>query len=166
MNFEEITIKHCPEVLDLYRRVALVPGGLARLSNEINEDYIHNFISKTVEQGIGYVARDGNKVVGEIHAYKSGLFCFSHVLSDLTVAIDPESQGEGAGRKIFEKFLTEVIECYPEITRIELIARESNKKAIQFYESLEFVVEGRFSARIKNIDGTYEADIPMAWIRA
>jgi ribosomal protein S18 acetylase RimI-like enzyme len=37
--------------------------------------------------------------------------------------------------------------------RVELITRESNKKAIKFYESIGFVIEGRFGKRIKNADG-------------
>ena len=45
-----------------------------------------------------------------------------------------------------------------------LIARESNEAAIRFYESLGFSVEGKMKSRIRNIDGTLEADIPMAWI--
>jgi ribosomal protein S18 acetylase RimI-like enzyme len=48
---------------------------------------------------------------------------------------------------------------------VELIARESNAKAIAFYQSLGFVIEGRFERRIRNPDGSLEADIPMAWLR-
>jgi ribosomal protein S18 acetylase RimI-like enzyme len=66
---------------------------------------------------------------------------------------------------LFTRFLTTVTEKYPYITRVELIARESNKAAIRFYESLGFSVEGKMKSRIRNVDGTLEADIPMAWIR-
>jgi ribosomal protein S18 acetylase RimI-like enzyme len=58
-----------------------------------------------------------------------------------------------------------VTEEYPHIKRVELIARESNEEAIRFYESLGFSVEGKMKSRIRNVDGTLEADIPMAWIR-
>jgi ribosomal protein S18 acetylase RimI-like enzyme len=52
-----------------------------------------------------------------------------------------------------------------DILRVELIARESNQRAIEFYRTLGFVEEGRFGNRIRNIDNSYEADIPMAWVR-
>ncbi len=45
MKIQEITIGDCSDVFDLYKRVVSIPGGLARLSNEITEEYIHNFIT-------------------------------------------------------------------------------------------------------------------------
>jgi ribosomal protein S18 acetylase RimI-like enzyme len=44
------------------------------------------------------------------------------------------------------------------------IARESNQKALAFYQSLGFVREGRLEGRIRGAGGP-EADIPMAWLR-
>ena len=35
-----------------------------------------------------------------------------------------------------------------------------------FYESLGFRQEGEFLSRIRNIDGSLESDIPMAWTRS
>ncbi len=49
----------------------------------------------------------------------------------------------------------------PDITRIELIARESNRKAIRFYESLGFWIERELVAHIRNVDGSLESDIPL-----
>ncbi|NBC22744.1 MAG: hypothetical protein GVY21_04620 [Gammaproteobacteria bacterium] len=104
-------------VLALYRRVANVPGGLARLADEV---YVADFLERTLADGVGFVAADGTSIVGEIHACRPVPFCFSHVLSDLTIA---------------------------------------------FYEHLGFRCEGRMEGRIRNLDGSFEADIPMAWSR-
>jgi len=52
------------------------------------------------------------------------------------------------------------------ITRVELIARESNTKAIKFYQSLDFEIEGCFRKRIDGILNKLENDIPMGWIRS
>lgn len=154
-------------VLGLYRAVAATPGGLARLEHEVDEAYVAGFLEKALRSGVGLVAVDAEaRIVGEIHAGGPGLFCFAHVLTDLTIAVDPGSQGAGLGRMLFERFMTEVREKRPDISRVELIARESNTKAIRFYESLGFKVEGRFEGRIANLDGTREADIPMGWVRA
>lgn len=34
------------------------------------------------------------------------------------------------------------------------------------YQTLGFVIEGKMVNRIRSVDGGFEADIPMAWIRA
>lgn len=167
MKLRKTIIEDLPAILDLYKRVSAVPGGLARLKEELDLDYVTSFVSKTISDGMGYVAfNEDDILIGEIHAYTPGLYCFSHVLSDLTIAVDPNTQGSGVGRQIFETFINSVLEDRKDISRIELVVRESNKNAIKFYESLGFVIEGRFSSRIKNVDGSLEADIPMAWIRA
>jgi len=166
MKVRTATIEDLPRVLGLYRRVAATPGGLARLVDEIDDSYVHSFLSRAVANGLILVAIDDRgEIIGEIHAYSPNLYCFSHVLSDLTIAVDPEHQGKGVGRLLFTRFLTTVTKEYPYITRVELIARESNEAAMRLYESLGFSVEGKMESRIRNIDGTLEADIPMAWIR-
>jgi putative acetyltransferase len=153
-------------LLDLYLRVARVPGGLARLASEIDAAYVDDFLGKALKSGISYVAvTDEDQLAGEIHAYSPGLFCFSHVLGDLTIAVDPETQGMGVGRKLFAALMNDVTSSRPEISRVELIARESNVGAIRFYESLGFAKEGRLRQRIKNPDGSLESDVPMAWTR-
>ena len=151
------------EICALYRRVAEVLGGLARLPFEITRPYVDNFLTLSALRGVGFVAETAQgKVVGEIHASSPEIFCFSHVLSDLTMAVDPLRQGRGVGRQLFDKLLESVSTLMPHISRIELIARESNERAIVFYESLGFVKEGEFKGRVLNADGSLESDIPMA----
>ncbi len=153
-------------IANLYQRVATVPGGLARLESEITSEYLQNVIEKTTHNGVGFVALNAEEhLIGEIHAYSPEVSCFSHVLTELTIAIDPDYQTQGVGRLLFEKFISHVASECPKISRIELFARESNVKAIDFYKSMEFKVEGEFLGRIKNGDGTCEADIAMAWYR-
>lgn len=153
-------------VLTLYRRVASVPGGLARLESEVSRDYVAGFLAAAQSRGISLVAeaQDG-RLLGEIHAYTPGLFCFAHVLSELTIAVDPDAQGLGLGRRLFEQLMTTVRTERTDVLRVELIARQSNARAISFYETLGFRREGEFARRIRNVDGSLESDIPMAWIR-
>ena len=169
-NPESLTIRRSDvsdqeAVLKLYQKVAREPGGLARLEPEVDADYIAGFLAAGVERGLGLVALLDDALVGEIHAYAPGLFCFAHVLSDLTIAVDPDAQGAGVGRRLFSEFMQTVAEELQDIQRVELIARESNQRAIRFYESLGFEQEGVFRDRIRNLDGSLEADIPMAWMR-
>ncbi|GLI56206.1 N-acetyltransferase [Propionigenium maris DSM 9537] len=149
-------------IYTLYRRVARIPGGLARYEDEITKDYIEGVIKSSMERGLSLVVDIEGRIAGELHAYRPGLRVFDHVLSDLTICIDPDLQGRGLGRELFEEYLKRVEVEMEEISRVELIARESNRGAIEFYRSLGFVVEGSFAGRIRGVDGELEADIPMA----
>ena len=160
------TVEDTASIYRLYRKVANEPGGLARLEDEVDESYVADFLGAALDRGLSFVAEADGKLVGEIHAYAPGLFCFGHVFGDLTVAVDPDTQGTGVGRKLFERFMQVVHDERPNVHRVELIARESNVRAIQFYKSLGFVREGEFRKRIRNLDGSFESDIPMAWMRA
>lgn len=154
---------------DLFRAVARIPGGLARLESEIDSKYIDRILQNASLSGLMLIATVKSAgevhVVGSIHAYSPGLYCFSHVLSELTITVHPERQGSGIGRILFTAFMQKVIVDFSHISRVELISRESNRKAIAFYTTLGFVQEGELSGRIKNIDGSLESDIPMAWTR-
>ena len=87
--------------------------------------------------------------MGEIHCYKAGIACFDHLLGDLTIAVDPDYQGQGVGKALFMAVLTEVQENRKDILRIELLTGEANKRAIAFYQSLGFVIEGRMPNRYR-----------------
>jgi len=152
-------------IAKLYQSVAAIPGGIARQADEITWEYVENNLSKSLQNGICLVAEESNQVVAEIHSYKLVPTVFSHVLSELTIVVHPDWQGKGIGKEIFTTFLREVQTNRPEIHRVELIARESNGKAINFYQKIGFLIEGKFEKRISNPDGTFEADIPMAWVR-
>ena len=153
------------EIYSLYRRVARVPGGLARYEDEIDHNYVEGFIGNSIERGLSMVVEIEGSIVGELHAYRPGLRVFDHVLSDLTICIDPQCQGSGLGRELFTEYMETVKREMGEILRVELIARESNKRAIKFYESLGFEIEGSFAGRIRGVTEKLEADIPMAWTR-
>jgi putative acetyltransferase len=150
----------------LYRAVAAPPGGLARDSDEISAEYVGAFLEKSGKSGVALVAAaPGSGLAGELHCYPPGPRAFAHVFGELTVAVHPEWQGRGVGRGLFAALLDEVARHRPEITRVELLARESNTRAIGLYESLGFRREGRLEGRVRRPDGVIEADVPMAWVR-
>lgn len=152
-------------VVELYRNVARQGGGIARSETEITESYVRNFTEKARQSGLQVVCCSENGVLlGELHCYPPEPRAFAHVLSELTIVVAPDYQGQGIGRKMFQTLLDLVLLERPEIRRIELITRESNTKAIALYESLGFAVEGRLEGRIIGADGRPEADIPMAWL--
>lgn len=152
-------------IFQLYLIVSNEIGGLARTSDEISLDYIDSFTKKSLNNGIQLIIENikDNSIIGEIHCYKLEPKVFSHVLSELTIAIHPDFQNQGLGKILFQSLLKKVKEERKDILRVELIARESNKKAINFYQKIGFEIEGKLIKRIKG-KLNFEADIPMAWI--
>lgn len=154
------------KIVKLYKTVAREEGSIARVEDEINETYVDEFLGKSLETGFIIVAEhpeSPEELIGEMHAYKPGPRVFDHIFSHLTIAIHPAFHGKKIGRTLFTIFLEEVGLHRPDIARVELIVRESNHKAIKFYQSFGFQIEGRFEMRIKTPQKTYEADIPMMW---
>ena len=152
----------------LYKLVSNNIGGLARTNDEINANYIEQIYSKSRKNGLQFIIKDnlnGHKIIAEIHGYKLEPKVFSHVLSEITLIVHPNYQGKGLGKDIFQHFLNDIQKNRLDIIRVELIARESNQKAIELYQKLGFTIEGKMKNRIKNLNNSFEADIMMAWFR-
>lgn len=153
------------KIRDLYRTVARHATMPAR-EEDITDEYVSSFLSRSIESGLILVAEhpeDPAMLIAEIHGFNPGPAAFKHVYSGLTVVVHPDFQGRKIGRTIFTIFLEEVGINRTGIGRVELLVRESNQKAIRFYQSFGFTIEGRLEMRVKTPDGNYEADIPMAW---
>jgi len=151
----------------LYKTVAKLSGGIAREEFEITAAYIKNNLEKSLKTGICLVVphpENPELLIAEIHCSKLEPQLFKHTLTDLTIAVHPDFQGKGVGKAIFTHLLEHIETYRPEILRVELVARESNQKALQFYQKIGFKMEGRFENRITSKDGGFEADIPMAWM--
>lgn len=156
------------KIYALYKAVATLPVGIARSAAEISEAYIAGFMEKAAATGIQLVIEDpenSDVLAAEIHCYKLAPKTFDHVLSELTIAVHPHFQSKGLGKMIFAHLLELVKNSRPDILRVELVAQESNTRAIELYKKLGFVIEGRFEKRIRNTSGGYEADVPMGWVR-
>lgn len=168
-------------IIALYKKVSRLSGGLARSEEEVTVEYISDIIEKAQTQaGIHFVMvqAPAGVLIGEIHCYKPELKCFDHMLSDLTIAVDPDFQGQGIGKALFTALLDEVKANRKDILRVELLTDDSNKRAQAFYQSLGFAIEGRMPNRYRPparaTDRTspgdppgrpaLETDIPMAWM--
>lgn len=156
-------------LLNLYLEIAARPGTFARAVSELSPEYINETMDRVLDGGAGMVAlhpEEPKSLIGFIWARKLGPKVFDHILSDLTIGVHPDYQRKGVGRRLFLDFLEHVTDQRPDILRVELVVRESNQHAIGFYESLGFRREGVFEFRIRNENGSFEADIPMAWVKA
>ena len=154
------------QILQLYLRVAGVPGHLARRESEVDEEFVDELLRESMDRGLALVLHHfaTPRIVGLIHAVRGAPESLRHVMAQLTILVDPAFQRRGGGTVLFSSFLAEVEAGFPEVLRVELRARASNLHALRLYESLGFEREGLFSRRILGADGELEDGIPMAWI--
>lgn len=148
-------------ILTLYRRAAEGPG-LARYPDELDAHFAAHILAQAARGGISIGAFAEGRMVGEIHAWRSGLRKFAHVLGDLTVAVDPEWHGRGLGLALFEALFARAAAMEPRIERIELFVHTGNPGAKRLYERLGFVEEGRLPGRLRFDDGQVHDDFMMA----
>jgi ribosomal protein S18 acetylase RimI-like enzyme len=165
-KIRQATSEDLTKIYALYKKVATETTGLARSGDEITGQYVEDFMKNSSDSGIELVTdhpENSSQIIAEVHCYKLVPKTFSHVLSELTIAVDPDFQGKGIGRMIFTHLLDLIKTNRPDIMRVELVSREFNLKAISFYESLGFKREGRLEKRIRSNANEFEADVPMAW---
>lgn len=153
-----LSLADAPAMLVLMRRAE---GGLGRLPDEMDLPWMEEALTGALAGGLAIGAWDGSRLVGVIKASRMPSVQFQHVLWDLTVAVDPESQGRGIGYSLFAELLANAATLTPRVERIELVVREGLTHAIRLYERAGFRREGRFERRFRLTDGTYEADLPM-----
>ncbi|MEJ6791122.1 GNAT family N-acetyltransferase [Brevundimonas sp. BR2-1] len=159
VSLRSLTLADAPTVLALMRRAE---GGLGRLPDEMDLPWMEDAITGALAGGLAIGAWDGASLAGVIKASRMPSVQFQHVLWDLTVAVAPESQGQGVGARLFSELLATAATLTPRIERVELVVREGLTHAIRLYERIGFRREGRFERRFRLADGSCEADIPMA----
>jgi ribosomal protein S18 acetylase RimI-like enzyme len=167
-SVREAELSDLHKIIVLYRTVAARSGGIARTVEEVDETYVSGFIERCLKTGIILTIEDlynPEILIAEVHTCSPGIKVFSHLYSELTLAVHPDYQGKGIGTLLFGTLFREIEFKHPEIQRVELIAKESNQRAINFYKKFGFKPEGRLEKRILGTEGKLEADIPMAWIR-
>jgi putative acetyltransferase len=149
-------------LLDLYLATAAGRSGLARDPDEIDRAYVEGFLAKAE---VSIAAWAGDLAVAEIHAGRLGPRQFAHDLLDLTVAVRPDFQGQGLGRRMFEALFEAASTLTPKIERVELFVRAGHVDAVRLYERLGFAIEARFRNRVRLSDGTVEDDLAMVkWL--
>lgn len=151
------------QILALYKKVVVVPDGIIRNPDEIDEVYISQFLKASINNGLILVGLKEGRIVGEIHAVTPNIFAFQHLMTDLTIVVDPSEQGQGVGKTIFKQFLNIIQTDFPNVLRVELFTREHNERNVKFYESLGFINEGKQERKIFLSKKSFHTPIHMAW---
>ncbi|WP_319205301.1 GNAT family N-acetyltransferase [uncultured Ilyobacter sp.] len=151
-------------IKNLYKNAAYEGSGLPILKNEVTTEYVEGFVKKAIDSGIIVVAEVEGKIIGELHGCRENFHLFDHVINNINIAVLREYRGMGLGKSLFKYFFKKVNKK-KDIMRLEVLVRESNPRAIYFYEKVGFIREGRLRGRIKNFKGELEADIMMGWVK-
>lgn len=160
-NLRRSTQDDAAAILAVYKAAARQGGGILRREDEVTETYVVHNIANSLATGLSLLAERDGVCVGELHGWARPVRQLAHVLSDVSIAVDPAAQGLGVGRLLFENFIATVRTDMPHIRVIELYCREDNARAIALYQSMGFVLEGRLVNRVALDNGTYKDDLLM-----
>ncbi len=166
LKFRSPTLDDLDKVRQLYRKVARLSGGIARREKEITTTYVRKFMKGAAASGFHLVVdhpHNREMIIGDLHCQTLTPKAFSHVLGALTIAIDPDFQGQGIGKILLQKLLNFVEQKRPDILRVELYTNESNHHALALYDKMGFNREGKMIGKIRTHDGNITSDIPLAW---
>jgi ribosomal protein S18 acetylase RimI-like enzyme len=145
-------------------RAAAAQGTLARMPDEVDDAYVAGFMA-AAQDGLELVAEAEGTVVGDLHASRLSPRIFAHTLGELTIAVHPDHQGRGIGKRLFTEFMRIVREEMADIERVELFAWDENKGALKLYESVGFKCEGLLPRRVRMDSGEWRNDILYGWLR-
>ena len=157
-------LKDIHQLYKLYKIVARFNrGNLTPEEDEITLKYIGQVLQKAIERGLVLVVEQENQIIGYLKAFTSPFRCLAHVLTNATMMVHPEWQGQGYGSQLMNAYLGEIKANLPHILRFELLPHQSNQKAIAFYERHGFVRESLASQRIRNPQGNFDSEVTLVW---
>ncbi len=159
------TVEDAPVLAAAQREITKIPGRLASLPHEINDDAFRAKIAALAdgETGRFVVIESNGDIVGHALLEPFKLEVTAHV-ADLTIAVHEGHQGKGFGTALMTH-LIEWARSNPKLEKITLHVRSSNRGAIALYERLGFVVEGVRVKFIKLGPDAYLDNVAMAlWV--
>ncbi len=112
------------------------------------------------ENAVLLVARVDGAVVGLIRMTGGALVRTRHS-AKLEVLVHPDHRGQGHGRALMEAGMGWARDT-PGISRVALCVFADNVQALQMYERMGFVEEGRRRGEYRETDGTLRDDVLMA----
>lgn len=150
-------------IAEIYEEVAGKVAGITRRPDEITDTYIFSLLNQDEEECVFLVVEDDEmNIIGFAHANKSGLAAYDHILSNFTIVVSPEIQGQGVGRGIYMGFLEYVFNERTDVARIEMEV-QVDKERIALFEATGFQTEAIIKGRLLGMDGQFYDQALMAW---
>ncbi|WP_197342413.1 GNAT family N-acetyltransferase [Ralstonia solanacearum] len=143
------------------KATARTPGLLVSQPHELQVEEFERKLERLEQEGIYLVAERDGVLIGHALLEPMTLIARAHVFS-LTIVVHPGHLERGVGTTLMAR-LMEWAQSQPHVEKIELRVRATNSRAIALYKRFGFVEEGRFERHIRLPDGSYIADLSMAW---
>jgi RimJ/RimL family protein N-acetyltransferase len=86
----------------------------------------------------------------------------AHVFQ-LTIVVHPGFTGLGIGTALMQQML-DWARAHPALSKIELLVRAENLRAVALYRKFGFVEEGRLRRRVQTVGGRFLDDLVMGWM--
>jgi len=163
MHLRTATPEDAPGLLALASTMSAL---LSVVPDDLQAATIEMKFASALQNGLVIVAQhpsDEEAIVGFVMAHRAGDISRKHVYTGTVLLVHPDFQQKKMGRTLLTIFLEEIGRSKLEVGKVEIVIKESNRVALQLFQSMGFLIEGRWEMRVKNADGSYEAEIPMGW---
>jgi RimJ/RimL family protein N-acetyltransferase len=149
-------------VVKLEKEVSAVPGLLVTQPDEVNYAETKRFIEQAA-RGIGcfFVAEEQRAIVGFAFLRPMSVRAAAHIYR-LTIVLALTHAGHGLGTRLMRALIAWARKS-PQVRKIELLVRASNRVARKLYRNFGFQVEGRLRQRVRLPNGSFVDDVSMAW---
>lgn len=163
MHIRTATAADQSQVLAL---VATLSQAHALPVDDLDPEPFTALFQRALSNGLAIVVEhpsEAGTLIGVILAHRAGTSSRKHVFTGVTLAVHPHHQQKKIGRTLLTIFLEEVGHFHHNVGRVEVVIPEAHTHAIQLFQSMGFLIEGRWEMRLRNADGSYQAEIPMGW---
>ena len=158
------TLDDALNIFQLYKKVSSIyPDSLAQQVDEITFSYIKSIIEDAHLLGLILLMFDNENLIGIVKGYTSRFRRKAHVLTDVTIMMDPDTVGQGLGTQLLKAYQDEIQKSFQHIRVMELLPYNSNIKGIGLYEKMGFVLTATLPGKIRYIDGAFGDQLLMNW---
>ena len=161
MRIREARVEDAAILTAAEKKIAREPGLLISRPDELTENAFKEKIEQLSKTGLYIVAELNGEIVGHAFLDPMGLEAISHVFR-LSIVVHHGYSNQGIGTALMAA-LIDWAKRNPDVGKIELLVRATNKRAIHLYSKFGFLGEGRLRKRLRLPTGDFIDDVAMAW---
>lgn len=159
------TLDDALDIFELYKKVSSIyPDSLAQQIDEITFSYVKSIIKDAHLRGLILLMFNNKNLIGFLKGYTSEFRRKAHILTNVTMMVDPNAVGQGLGAQLLKAYQDEIQKSFQHIRAMELLPYNSNIRGIRLYEKMGFVLTATLPGKIRYIDGTFGDQLLMNWI--
>lgn len=103
------------------------------------------------------------EMIGQLFEFQNGDPTFLNGIKELKLINANANKQLEYTQELFIWLVKELISKHSDIFQIEFTAPVNNKQIIESFKSMGFAIKGKYSNRIKNLDGSFLTHVPLTW---